>query len=158
MVGRPHIAQALIAQGEPGRLLLLLLAVLAANVALNVVLVPPLGVEGAAVAVLVSEVAALAAAMVLFRRLARIPRPFRPVAVGLATVAAFAVAGTVKLGADAAALPALATLTAGVPLVLATYAGALVALDAVPGEISDLLRPALRSTRARWASRRAPSP
>jgi len=150
-------SQALIAQGEPGRLLVLLLAVLAANVALNVLLVPSLGARGAALAVLLSEVAALAAAMVLFGRLARIPRPFRPGAATLAAAAALAVAVAVRLAGEAAGAPALTVLTAGVPLALAAYAGVLAALDAVPGEITDLLAPALRSTRARWASRRAPS-
>jgi len=136
--------QALIAQGEQLALLALLLAILAGNVALNFVLIPPLGVEGAALAVLGSEIAALAVGLRLFRRLAAPPRPFEPVRVALAGFAGLAVLLGVRALADAADLPALVVLAAGALLVAGTYAGMLAALRAVPGELTDLLAPLRR--------------
>ncbi len=136
---------ALVALGRQKTLFLFLLAILAVNVPLNLVLVPLAGAEGAAISVTISEVAALILVTRIFGTVGRIPHPHRPVAALLATAAmAAASLAVVQLSG---ALGGLAVLALGGALGTLAYVGVLVALGAMPREVLDLVD-TLRNGRA----------
>lgn len=123
--------QALIALNRQVRLLQLWLLVLAANVVLNLVLIPPFGAVGAASALVVTDALALAVAMALYRTLGSVPRPR---GAGRLLLAAAAMAA---VGFAASRLPWAdpAVLALGGALSCAVYAAALYALRAMPEEV-----------------------
>jgi O-antigen/teichoic acid export membrane protein len=139
--------QSLVALNRQGKLFLLLLVVLVLNVALNVALIPPLGATGAAIALVISEAAALALAFGVFREVGALPRLRRPVRLVAATAAT---AATILLLSEVlpldrpdaglgtsftATLGPLATLIVASGLTVGLWAGALLVLDAVPAEL-----------------------
>jgi len=139
--------QSLVALNRQGKLFVLLVAVLVVNVGLNFALIPPLGATGAALSLVISEGAALALALLVFREVGEVPRLRRPLRLLGATALT---AGIVLLlremlpidrpdaGLDAsftAALGPLATLVAASGVTAALWAGALLLLDAVPAEV-----------------------
>jgi O-antigen/teichoic acid export membrane protein len=111
---------------------------LTANVALNIMLIPPYGVEGAAVATTVAYLLGSLAKVSLTRRKYRVPLPVPRL--GLAVLATVLMASVVRL-----AVPVVGTNTVGVAtLVLlggAIFVGSVVALDSET-------RKALRGLRA----------
>ena len=130
--------QALIAMGEQRRLVGLVLAVLALNIVLNALLIPPLGAVGSAIAVLVCEALSVAIGAALYRTAARsAPRPFRvPQTLAAAAAGAAGVLAAKALGGLVDA-PAIVVVGVGAPFALALYAGTLMALRSVPGELVD---------------------
>lgn len=132
--------QVLIALNRQVRLFQLWSAVLAINVALNLALIPPFGAVGAAGALVVSDVLALAAGMVLYRRLGAVPRARGAGRLILAAAAMAAVA----FAASRLPWAAPAVLALGGALSSAVYVGALYALRAVPSEVHvGVVRPVL---------------
>lgn len=137
---------ALAALGRQGVLLRLSLVVLGVNLALNLALIPPFGVEGASVAVALSELAAFLGIRRLYRQVGTPP----PLSIDVRVLAAAAVMAVVVapkfLLADAPALPL--ALAGGVVGLLA-YALALVGLRALPEAITGLLPARLARPRPR---------
>jgi len=128
---------ALVALGRQKTLFWFLLAVLAVNIPLNFVLIPVAGAQGAAISVAISELAALLLVLRIFRGVGDLPRVHRPLASLLATAAGTAAALAVLALAEP--LGAVAVLLAGALLGGLAFAGVLVALRAVPGEVLDLI-------------------
>ena len=118
-------------------------ALLAVNVALNLALIPWLGARGAATAFAISEIAALIAVALLFRRIGTLPRPHRlarllvaGAAMGVVTLLRF-----LPLADTAGPVAVLAVLGA---LSIAVYTAVLYALGAMPREVhSTLIAPLL---------------
>ena len=141
--------QAFIARDRQSQLFWVSLGALPLNIVLNLVLIPPLGADGAALAFAISEGAVILAVGVLYRRFASFPRPHRPIRVLLAAAAMAAVA-SLKLipGTDVAGPVPVLLLGAG--LSLATYVGCLYALRAMPHEVhTSLVAPVLARLRPR---------
>jgi O-antigen/teichoic acid export membrane protein len=126
------LGYALIAGGRQASALRLALGALAVNLALNVALVPALGIDAAAAVAVASEVVMVAGGMWLVRReLALTPR------FGVAwrvVVAAAAMAGALAL------VPAH-SLAVLLPLGIVLYAGALFAVGGVDRRALEILRP-----------------
>jgi O-antigen/teichoic acid export membrane protein len=133
----------LVGLGRQALLFRLSLAVLGANVALNLVLIPLLGVEGAATAVTASEVVSLILLRRMYARIAPPPRNPRFRRVALAA-SAMGVAALVKVALDAMGAQALLVLCIGALAGFVAYAAALFALRALPGSLDvhpgELLR------------------
>ena len=134
----------LVALGRQGRLAVTLTGVLAANVALNAALIPLWEARGAAAALILSELLAMALLIRAYRDVGALPRPFRLPRV-LAAGAAMAPALAVKLLPDA--VPPVALIALGCGLGLAAYLVALVRLRAMPPEMEGLLGPLVRWVR-----------
>lgn len=126
----------LVSQGRQGVLLKVSATVLAVNVGLNLILIPAYGAVGAGIGLVFTELLSLVATAAVYRRIARLPRPHRPLRMVLAG-AAMAGGVSVKFLTDMAAVPTL--VVAGVAGGLA-YAGALWVLHAVPPPLADALR------------------
>ncbi len=124
--------QALVALGRQKKLFWLLLAVVAVNVPVNLVLIPLWGAEGAALAVVISELAAFALALRLYRDVGPLPRIERARATLLAGGAMAVVAAGFKLLPVADALPALIAVGVGAALCGTTYLICLAASGAMP--------------------------
>jgi O-antigen/teichoic acid export membrane protein len=134
----------LVSQGRQGVLLKVSLLVLVINVSANLILIPTLGLTGAGIALLCSEVTSITLTMLVYRGVAPLPRVQMPLRTGLAVVA--------MLGATSVRLlfetPVIGLAAAGV-LGLAAYAGTLFALRAVPDELRNALSGVLRLRRPR---------
>jgi len=149
--------QALVALNRQGNLFVILLAVLVANIVLNLLLIPALGAVGAAISLVVSEAAALVSCLRLFREVGAVPGLRRPLRLLLAVAVTTAVVVALRellplhrpdagLGTSfTAAVEPLGTLIGASILTLGLWAGTLTLLDAVPGE----LRAALAALRQR---------
>jgi O-antigen/teichoic acid export membrane protein len=124
----------LVSQGRQGVLLKVSLTVLAVNIAANLILIPTLGLDGAGIALLASEVTSIALTMLVYRTVAPLPRIQVPVGAVLA-VGAMIGATSVRLLFDSALL---ALAAAGIAGILA-YAGTLVILHAVPDDLRAAL-------------------
>jgi O-antigen/teichoic acid export membrane protein len=152
--------QSLVALNRQRNLFMLLLAVLVGNVALNLVLIPPLGAMGAALALVATEAAALGLVLRTFVGVGTVPRLRRPArlicaALGTAAVV-LALREVIPLvrpdemssASFTAAIGPLATLGGASVLTVGLWAGSLMLLDAVPPE----LRAALAALRQRSSS------
>jgi O-antigen/teichoic acid export membrane protein len=133
---------ALVALGRQGALLRVTAAVLVVNIAVNLALIPPFGVEGAAVAVVISEVVGLYVIRRLYIGVASAPPP----APHLRIAAAGAITGALLvlkllLPDD---LPAAAVAIVGGLLAMAVYGALALALRAVPEPLAARL-PRLRA-------------
>jgi O-antigen/teichoic acid export membrane protein len=131
----------LVGLGRQSLLFRLSLAVLAANVALNLILIPLIGVEGAATAVTGSEIVSLILLRRMYARIAPPPRNPRFRRVALAA-SAMGVSALVKVALDAMGAQGLLVLCIGALAGFVAYAAALFALRALPGSLSpgELLR------------------
>lgn len=130
---------ALIAVDQQGPLARRMLVVLAFNVALNVVLIGPLAARGAALALILSEIAALALAWQLFERTGQSVRLRLPLRLGAAGLVCGAVVGAIRLlVAEPARSPVLVLLGGSAGAVLA-FAVAVVAFRALPIEVTSAL-------------------
>ncbi|MEJ7894547.1 MAG: flippase [Solirubrobacteraceae bacterium] len=128
---------ALVAMGRQGILIWPLIGVLTLNVALNAVLIGPLAAEGAALALVVTEAAAVTTAWYLFGRVSHRPRLQRPLRLAVAGLACGATVAAIRLPLDApSAHPAL-TLVAGSAAATAVFVVAALALRAVPVEVTS---------------------
>jgi O-antigen/teichoic acid export membrane protein len=117
------------------------LFVLPLNLVVNLALIPVLGNTGAALAYAVTEVVAVALIMVVYNRVAKVPRFHQPLRVAAAGCVMAVVAPLQLLPGvvDASPIPILAV---GGTLSLALYVGALYLFQAMPPEIhSNLLAP-----------------
>lgn len=149
--------QSLVALNRQRNLFMLLLGVLVGNVALNLLLIPPLGAMGAALALVVTEAAALGLVLRTFVGVGTVPtlrRPARLICAALGTAAVvLALREVIPLvrpdemssASFTAAIGPLATLAGASVLTVGLWAGSLVLLDAVPPE----LRAALGALRQR---------
>jgi O-antigen/teichoic acid export membrane protein len=133
----------LVALNRQRELLWMTVAVLLVNVVVNALLIPPLGAEGAALALIVSELAVLAAARWLYGRVAPAPR-LRGIPALLAAGAAMTavVLGIRSIGPLEDVGP-FAVLVVAAPAGLAAYAGVLLALHAVPPELERVVTASL---------------
>lgn len=130
---------ALIALNQQGRLARRMLVVLGLNVMLNILLIGPLAARGAALALVLSEIAALALAWQLFERTGQIVRLRLPARLGAAGLACGAVvAGVRLLVAEPAGAPVLVLLGGSAAAVLA-FALVALALRALPIEVTSAL-------------------
>jgi O-antigen/teichoic acid export membrane protein len=146
---RAVLTEALIAANRQLWLAYAMAALLAANVALNLALIPVLGARGAALAFAASEALALLLVLRLFRRIGTAPRPrrLRQLVLSGAAMAAVTLLQLVPLARDAGPAAVLAVLG---PLSFAAFAYGLHALDAMPREVhTALIAPAVQRLRAR---------
>jgi O-antigen/teichoic acid export membrane protein len=127
------LGQALIALNQQSRLLVVSLALLLVNVALNLALIPLWDALGAAVALVLSEVLMLGALMGVYRRTGTIPKPHRApqVLVAGSVMSAVTLALLSFLGSASAAV----TLAIGGTVSTAVYIACLYALKAMPREL-----------------------
>lgn len=137
---------ALVALGRQSRLFYLSLLVFAVNIAMNLVLIPVWGVEGAAIAVSISEVIAFVVVRELYRRAARLPERQIQVRVVLAAL----VMGASIVWAPFVDWSPAAVVVSATSVAVVVYAGAVLALRAVPEVIdTQLLQPMLARIRNR---------
>jgi O-antigen/teichoic acid export membrane protein len=134
----------LVSQGRQGVLLKVSLTVLAVNVAANLILIPTLGLTGASIALLSSEVTSITLTMLVYRGVAPLPRVQVPVRAALA-VGAMLAATSVRLLFDSALIGLVVAGIAG----LAAYGGTLLLLHAVPDDLRAALGGLLRISRPR---------
>lgn len=139
--------QSLVALNRQRNLFLLLLGVLAGNVVLNLLLIPPLGAMGAAISLLATEGVVLVLVLRIFATVGTVPRLRRPLRLLAAAVvaagAALALRELVPFDRSAAGLDAsftgalgpLATLVGASVLTAGLWAGALTLFGAVPSEV-----------------------
>jgi len=158
--------QALVALNRQRNLFLFLIAILVANVAMNIGLIPAYGAMGASISLVVSESLALVLVLRIYVHVGVLPRVSRPLrllgaAVGTAAVvlalrALLPVARPEEgLGSSfTAALGPLATLLGATVITLGLWFGALALLRAVPPE----LRAALAALRHRAPAETAVPP
>ena len=159
--------QALVALNRQRNLFILLLGVLAGNVLLNVLLIPPLGAMGAAIALVATEATALALSLFVFSRVGTVPKVRRPlraraaVAVtgagvaGMRTLLPLAPTGQDVGASFTAALAPLGTLAGMSIVTVGLWGGALALLKAVPTEVRTALRelrkrPATEPVAVKW--------
>lgn len=129
---------ALLALGHQRRLLWLTAAALLINLGVNLLLIPPWGIVGAAVAVAVSEVAALAIVRGFYVRVAGHPaRPshWRILAAGLP----LGLLAALKFGLPLGSKPLL-VVAVGFPLGGLVYCALLLRLGALPAAVTSRLR------------------
>jgi O-antigen/teichoic acid export membrane protein len=134
----------LVSQGRQGVLLKVSLTVLVVNVVANLILIPPLGLTGAGIALLGSEVTSIVLTMLVYRGVAPLPRLQLPVRAAVA-VGAMLVATSVRLLFDSALIGLAAAGIAG----LAAYGGTLLLLRAVPADLRASLGGVARIVRPR---------
>jgi O-antigen/teichoic acid export membrane protein len=137
----------LVSQGRQGVLLKVSLTVLVVNVAANVVLIPTLGLTGAGIALLSSEVTSITLTMLAYRTVAPLPRVQVPAKAALA-VGAMLAATSVRLLFDSAIVGLVVAGVAGV----AAYGATLLVLHAVPDDLRAALGGLLRISRPRTRS------
>jgi O-antigen/teichoic acid export membrane protein len=135
---------ALPALGLQNRLFRLSLVILAVNLAINLALIPPFGVVGAAVAVVLSEVVAFVAVRRLYASRGRPPNPRLDPRMLLAGALMAAAVAPVLLLPDGFAATLVALALGGL-VGLTVYAVALIALRAVPEPIAAHLPPRVLS-------------
>jgi O-antigen/teichoic acid export membrane protein len=111
------------------------LVILAVNLAVNLALIPPFGVEGAAVAVVISELVAFAAVRRLYAKAGTSPRPRIPLRMLLAAVLMAAAVAPVLLLPDGLVATLLALGLGGV-IGATVYSLALILLRSVPEPIA----------------------
>jgi O-antigen/teichoic acid export membrane protein len=126
-----------------------LVGVLLLNLVLNLILIPLFAIKGAAIALVVSEVASLVGTAAVYSRIGTVPRMYLP----FRTAAAAGVMATVVV-ATRVALPtivpsAFVTLAVGGVLSSAAYLLILQRLHAVPPAISSVAGDFLRRRRLR---------
>lgn len=141
----PYI-HSLVALNQQGRLARMLVVVLTFNVALNCALIPPLQADGAAVALILSEVAVLVWGARLFRDVGAPPRLQRPGRLALAGLVTAAVLIGMRALDPVAGAPAVTLVIAGT-LTLLVYGAAVRLLDAAPTEVTSVFAQ-LRARRA----------
>jgi O-antigen/teichoic acid export membrane protein len=138
---------ALVTQGRQGLLLKVSLTVLVLNGLVNLAAIPLLGDKGAAGALLLTEALSFALTLIVYRRLAPLPRLYKP----LRTLAALAalVAAAIACVEVSDTTPGM---VAGVFAGLLAYVVALVALRALPPYVSQPVVVMLRRLRPRSAT------
>jgi O-antigen/teichoic acid export membrane protein len=135
------LAQALVALNRQAQMLVLVSALLLVNVGLCFALIPSLGARGAALAFLISEIAALLGMLLLYGRSGRMPSPRVQPALLMAAGAMGGVALLTLVLTNESVSPAV-VLVFGGTATMGTYVGCLYALRAVPVEIQDgVVRP-----------------
>ena len=140
-----YFFHALVALNRQRELVILIVVVLVLNVALNAALIPPAGAEGAALALILSEVASLVLVAGAYSRVARLPRLAKPLRLASAGLLGAAAAWA------AAAMPGpdwLVLVVAGGAASL-VYVAALRLLSAVPAELERSLATVGASLRGR---------
>lgn len=125
---------ALVALNQQARMLKLGLALLAFNLALNLALIPPWGVYGAAVALSVTEVVGLLLIARLYKSVGRLPTIYRGPQVLLAAgaMAVVVLAKTLPFASSLGPVIVVALLGSAS---LAVYVGCLYAMRAMPAEV-----------------------
>jgi O-antigen/teichoic acid export membrane protein len=129
---------ALLALGQQRRLVWLTMAALGINVVVNLLLIPPWGIIGAAVAVVISEVAALAIVRGLYVSVAGAPRR-PPNGRILAAGVPLGVLAAIKFALPLGSKPLL-VLAVGIPLGGLLYSALLLRLGALPPAVTSRLR------------------
>lgn len=144
--------QSLVALNRQGRLFVMLLTVLAGNVALNLLLVPPHGAVGAAISLVVTEAAALVLALRIFAEVGTAPRLRRPLrligAAASTSAVVFALRELLPIAQASqgignsftAAFVPLGMLVGGAFVTIGLWAGALALFGAVPPEVRGALK------------------
>ena len=134
----------LVSQGRQGVLLKVSLTVLVVNVAANLILIPTLGLTGAGIALLASEVTSITLTMLAYRGVAPLPRVQVPAKAALA-VGAMLAATSVRLLFDSAIIGLVVAGVAGVT----AYGATLLVLHAVPDDLRVAFGGLLRIARPR---------
>jgi O-antigen/teichoic acid export membrane protein len=114
------------------------------NVVANVILIPTLGLTGAGIALLASEVTSITLTMLAYRGVAPLPRVQVPAKAALA-VGAMLAATSVRLLFDSAIIGLVVAGAAGV----VAYGATLLLLHAVPDDLRAALGGLLRISRPR---------
>ncbi|MFL5909273.1 MAG: flippase, partial [Gaiellaceae bacterium] len=133
--------------GEQRRLLRVLLASLAVNIALNIVLIPADGARGAAIALVSSEVLGVALGLLVYRDLGMVPRVYRFRETVVVVVAMSLVPALFALLDVSGGLGRVAALLVGGLLVLVVYVVGLFLLRAIPADAERAFRRLLSGTR-----------
>jgi O-antigen/teichoic acid export membrane protein len=138
---------ALVTQGKQSKLLKVSISVLVANGIVNLVAIPLFGDVGASSALLATEGLSLALTLGVYHGFAPLPRVHAPLklAAALGSLVAVAVACIVISSSTVAMLIAIV-------LGISVYAGVLIALRALPGDVSAPIAAMLRSLRPRRAT------
>jgi len=129
----------LISQNRQGRALLALLAVLFLNLGLNLVLIPLFKINGAAIALVVSEAASLVAIAFVYSRIGTLPSLHAPVKILLAGLVMVGLALGTRNGFGPLLGSPGATLIVGGTVSFAGYVLALRQLDAIPPAASTAI-------------------
>ena len=133
--------------GEQRRLLRVLLASLAMNIALNAVLIPLDGARGAAIALVSSEVLGVALGLLVYRDLGMVPRVYRLRETVIVVVAMSLVPVLLALVDATDWLGRVGVLLLGGVCVLAVYVVGLFLLRAVPADAERAFRRLLGGSR-----------
>jgi len=129
----------LVSQNRQGRALIALLAVLVVNLALNLVLIPLYKINGAAVALVISEALSLGAVAGVYSRIGALPSVHEPGKILLAGVVMLALVLGTRNAFGALFDSPVATLLVGGTLSFAGYVLALRQLHAIPPAASSAI-------------------
>lgn len=145
------LLNALVALGQQAGLLRVLVGVLALNIALNFLLIPPLAAQGTAVTLIVTEAVLLVIVLRLYARWGTAPRIHAPWRLACAGGALAAVVAASRILVQPSSVgPALAVLILTGALGTGLYVLVLRVLRAVPPEVREAVR-ALRQPRGTGA-------
>jgi O-antigen/teichoic acid export membrane protein len=128
----------LVAQNRQLQALYVLIGVLVANLVLNVILIPLYGTVGAAVALVISELASLLATAAIYARVGKVPRPYLPLRTGTAAAAMVAIVVAARYALTPLVPSSFVTLLVGGAVGSLAYVLALRQLRAVPPAMNTL--------------------
>lgn len=134
----------LVARDKQAQTLFVLSSVLVLNLVLNLILIPPFGIDGAAFATLVSESASLAGMAYAYGRIGPLPRPHAPVGAVLAGGAMIALVLGTKAALTQVSSSPFAILAVGGTVSLLVYALTVTRLGVLPPAASDAIAGLLR--------------
>jgi O-antigen/teichoic acid export membrane protein len=134
----------LVAQNRQLQALYVVSGVLLLNLGLNLILIPLFAIKGAAIALVVSEVASLVGTAAVYSRVGRVPRMYLPFRTAVATGVMATVVVATRVAMPAILPSAFVTLAVGGVLSSAAYLLILQRLHAVPPAISSVAGDFLR--------------
>ena len=135
---------ALVTQGRQMLLLKVSVTILVANALINLVAIPLLGAEGAAAALLMTEALSFGLTLIVYGRIAELPRVQQPTQLAIALVALIATA----LACQLISSPAIAIIV-GAAVGVSAYVATLLALGAMPRYIREPFETSFRALRAK---------
>jgi O-antigen/teichoic acid export membrane protein len=134
----------LVAQNRQLQALYVLVGVLVLNLVLNLILIPVLATEGAAIALIISEVASLVGTAAVYSRVGRVPRPYSPLRTATAAAAMAAIILVARSTLPDLVQSAFITLAVGGAIGGIAYVLVLRQLHAVPPAVNSVATAVLR--------------